>query len=79
MEWLFRSRVKDKQSEKKFENEDFNQDCDEEITGLSQLYCPQQDNVAKVRDVADVLLEMGKISDNQLSKIRETHKKRVRL
>ena len=74
---LFGFRLKDKQSEKNLNNDDLDNDCNEEITGLSQLYCPEKDVVANVRDVADVLLEMGKISDNQLSKIRETHKKRV--
>jgi len=74
---LFGLRLKGKQSEKNLVNDDLDNSCDEEITGLSQLYCPKQDNVATVRDIADVLLEMGKISDNQLSKIRETHKKRA--
>jgi type IV pilus assembly protein PilB len=74
---LFGFRLKDKQSEKNLVNDDLEQGCDEEITGLSQLYCPERDITANVRDVADILLEMGKISDNQLSKIRETHKKRA--
>ncbi|MFH1719474.1 MAG: GspE/PulE family protein [Planctomycetota bacterium] len=48
--------------------------CDEEITGLSQLYSPEQDTPAQVRDVADVLCEMGKINSEQLSELRRTHK-----
>ncbi|MCH8121461.1 MAG: hypothetical protein IIC00_17260, partial [Planctomycetes bacterium] len=51
--------------------------CAEEISGLSQLYCPQQDNAAHVRDVADVLCEMGIITDDQLSKVRGIRKKRA--
>ena len=74
---LFGFRLKDKQSEKNLVNDDLDNSCDDEISGLSQLYCPEQDNAGDVRDVADVLLEMGKITDNQLSKIRGTHKKRA--
>lgn len=45
---------------------------DEEISGLSQLYSPEQDSVSHThtRDVADVLSEMGKITDDQLSQLR---------
>ncbi|MHC4458377.1 MAG: GspE/PulE family protein, partial [Planctomycetota bacterium] len=42
----------------------------EVIKGLSTLYFPQEDSIAHVRDVADVLSEMGKISSEQLSEIK---------
>jgi type IV pilus assembly protein PilB len=47
----------------------------EEISGLSQLYSPEQDSTVHVRDIADVLREMGKISDEQLSEIRGIQEK----
>ena len=42
----------------------------EEITGLSQLYSPEQDSSVHVRDIADVLSEMGKLSEDKLSELR---------
>ena len=42
----------------------------EEIKGLSSLYCPQEDSPSPVRDVADILSEMGKITPEQLSEVR---------
>ncbi len=48
----------------------------EEISGLSQLYCPQQDTVSHTRDVADVLSELGKITDDQLSQVRQLQKEK---
>jgi len=58
--------------------------CDEEISGLSQLYCPEQDSVSHTRqdsvshtrDVADVLSEMGKITGDQLSQVRQIQKEK---
>ncbi len=43
----------------------------EEICGLSQLYSPEQDASVHVRDIADVLHEMGKITPEQLSELRQ--------
>ncbi len=43
----------------------------EEISGLSQLYSPEQDAAVHVRDIADVLHEMGKITAEQLSELRQ--------
>jgi type IV pilus assembly protein PilB len=43
----------------------------EEICGLSQLYSPEQDAAVHVRDIADVLHEMGKITPEQLSELRQ--------
>ena len=50
--------------------------CAEEIKGLSNLYCPQEDSPARIRDVADVLSEMGKITADQLSGIRQAQEKK---
>ncbi len=47
----------------------------EEINGLSQLYSPEQDAAVHVRDIADVLREMGKISEEQLSELRGIQEK----
>ncbi|HUU19774.1 MAG TPA: hypothetical protein VMW72_21670, partial [Sedimentisphaerales bacterium] len=74
---LFGFRLKDKQPDKNRDS-DYLDNCGaEEISGLSQLYCPEQDSAAHVRDVADVLCETGKITAEQLSKIREIQKKRA--
>jgi type IV pilus assembly protein PilB len=70
-------RLKGKQTENIPVSDDLDRSCDEEINGLSQLYCPEQDNTASIRDVLDVLQEMGKVTDNQFTKVRETHKKRA--
>ena len=70
-------RLKGKQSENIPISDDSDTSCDEEISGLSQLYCPEQDNTANIRDVLDVLREMGKVTDNQFSKARKEHKKRA--
>jgi len=43
----------------------------EEISGLSQLYSPEQDTTVHVRDIADVLFEMGKLTEEQLSELRK--------
>jgi type IV pilus assembly protein PilB len=54
-----------------------NSDVNDEhlIRGLSNLYSPQPAEDYHVRDIADVLLEMGKIDDQQLDKVhREGHK-----
>lgn len=46
-----------------------------EISGLSQLYSPEEEESStQIRDVADVLREMGKITVEQLSEVRRTQK-----
>jgi len=55
---------------------DLNTGAEEEISGLSQLYCPEQESVSRTRDVADVLSETGKISADQLSALRQMQKNR---
>jgi type IV pilus assembly protein PilB len=47
-----------------------------DIQGLSCLYSPEQDAAPAVRDVADVLLELGKIQPDDLAQIRDEQKKR---
>jgi type IV pilus assembly protein PilB len=48
-------------------------DGDSDINGLSQLYSPEQDAEIHVRDIADVLAETGKITQEQLSQLRQVH------
>lgn len=48
-----------------------NDGSEEEIIGLSQLYSPEEEESSpQVRDVADVLCEMGKITAEQLTEAR---------
>jgi len=42
-----------------------------EIDGLSDLYFPQEDKDSPVRDVADVLLENGKITPEAYERLRQ--------
>ncbi len=48
-------------------------DCSEEqsVRGLSELYSPEQASESHVYDIADVLLEMGKINSKQLTSLRK--------
>jgi len=43
---------------------------DEEVRGLSDLYSPEPTSHTHVRDAADILLEMGKITDEQYGRLR---------
>jgi len=43
---------------------------DDEVRGLSDLYSPEPSSQTHVRDVADVLLEMEKITDEQYGRLR---------
>ncbi|MGB2808232.1 MAG: hypothetical protein WBC22_10850, partial [Sedimentisphaerales bacterium] len=43
---------------------------DTDISGLSDLYFPQEDKGSRVRDVADVLLEIGKITPETYERLR---------
>ena len=55
--------------------ETLNDSREGEISGLSQLYSPEEEeSPAQIRDVADVLREMGKITPEQLSQVRQTQK-----
>ncbi len=44
--------------------------ADEEVRGLSDLYSPEPTSQAHIRDAADVLLEMEKITDEQYGRLR---------
>jgi len=50
-------------------------DCDldesESIRGLSELYCPADGRDSHVRDIADVLLEMGRITAQTHERLRQ--------
>ena len=74
---LFGFRLKNKRSGENSVSDYSDNGCAEEISGLSQLYCPEQDSTAHVRDITDVLCEMGIITDDQLSKVRGIRKKRA--
>ena len=43
---------------------------DEEVRGLCDLYSPEPTSCTHVRDLADVLLELGKITDEQYGRLR---------
>lgn len=43
---------------------------DEEVRGLSDLYSPEPTSQTHVRDAADILLEMGTITDEQYGRLR---------
>ena len=49
---------------------------DETIAGLSELYVPEETSESHVRDVADVLLELGKISTEQEAEVRQEQSSR---
>ena len=48
----------------------------EDIKGLSALYSPEDSTRSRVRDVADVLSEMGILSGEQLASVRRAQKQR---
>src|SRR3972149_3273485 len=72
---LFGFGLKEKWSSDNGVGEYSGSNCAEEIKGLSNLYCPQEEISVHVRDVVDVLCEMGKITSNQLSEVRQTQEK----
>ncbi len=41
------------------------------IRGLSDLYVPEESRVLQERDIADALLEMGKITEQQHAHVRQ--------
>jgi len=43
---------------------------EEEVRGLSDLYSPEPTNQSHIRDAADILLEMEKITDEQYGRLR---------
>jgi len=76
---IFGFKVKEQRASKNQINGHLDNGDDEEISGLSQLYSPEQEQetVTQIRDEADVLSEMGKITGEQLSELRRTQKKRA--
>jgi type IV pilus assembly protein PilB len=73
---LFGFGLKENRSGENDVNDYSDNESAEEIRGLSNLYCPQEDSPAHIRDIADVLVEMKKITANQLSKIRQKQGKK---
>jgi len=47
----------------------------EAVQGLSNLYAPQEDTPTHTRDVADVLVEMGKLTSEQAEQVRQIQTK----
>ncbi|MDT8303833.1 MAG: hypothetical protein RQ760_20285, partial [Sedimentisphaerales bacterium] len=46
----------------------------ESLRGLSELYSPEQTSESNIHDIADVLLDMGKINARQLTSLRKKQK-----
>jgi len=69
---IFGFKVKEQRTCKNQINGHLDNGDDEEISGLSQLYSPEQEKetATQIRDEADVLSEMGKITGEQLSELR---------
>ena len=78
---IFGFKVKEQRTCKNQINGHFDNGDDEEISGLSLLYSPEQEkeqeSATRIRDEADVLSEMGKITGEQLSELRRIQKKRA--
>ena len=76
---IFGFKVKEQRTYKDQINGHLDNGDDEEISGLSQLYSPEQEqeSVTQIRDEADVLSEMGKITGEKLSELRRIQKKKA--
>jgi len=79
---IFGFKVKEPRTSTKQISNHFDNGDDEDINGLSLLYSPeqereQQESAAHIRDVADVLSETGKMSEEQLSELRQIQKQRA--
>ena len=76
---IFGFKAKQQRTVKSQVSGHFEDNDDEEISGLSQLYSPEQEqqSSAQIRDIADVLSEMGKITDEQLSEVRQKQKQKA--
>jgi len=76
---IFGFKVKEQRTSKNQINGHLDNGDEEEISGLSQLYSPEQEqeSVAQIRDEADVLSEKGKITGEQLSELRRIQNKRA--
>jgi type IV pilus assembly protein PilB len=76
---IFGFKVKEQHTGKSQVSGHFDNGDDEEICGLSLLYSPEQEqeSIAQVRDVANVLSEMGKINAEQLSELRRIQKQKI--
>jgi type IV pilus assembly protein PilB len=54
-----------------FCNESQNESLDQPIPGLSNLYCPEETGESHVYDIADVLLDMGKLTPEVHSRLQQ--------
>jgi hypothetical protein len=55
----------------KFCNKSQNGNPDQSIRGLSNLYCPEETGESHVCDIADVLLDMGKLTPEAHSRLQQ--------
>jgi len=76
MTQLFRFGLKKNTSDKEHVESYPDYTCTDEIKGLSNLYYPQEDNNIRVRDIAGILFEMGKITAEQLWRVRQLQRER---
>jgi len=76
---IFGFKVKEQRASESQINGHLDNGDDEEISGLSQLYSPEQEKetATQIRDEADVLSEMGKITGEQLSELRRIQKSKA--
>jgi len=76
---IFGFKVKEQRTCKNQINGHLDNGDDEEISGLSQLYSPEQEqeSATQIRDEADILSEMGKITGEQLSELRRIQKSKA--
>ena len=75
MKHLFRSN-KDNTENISQTDSGFDGSATQGIRGLSCLYSPQMTEAVHVRDIADVLFEMGKLTQEQLDQIRQQESKK---
>jgi len=70
------SRQKNNTARESLADFDTEDPLNEEIKGLCELYCPEQDSRSFVHDLADVLLEMGVIDADKLALIRHSQEQK---
>jgi type IV pilus assembly protein PilB len=70
--------LKDDQLNNKSESVFWDNDGEEEIKGLSNLYCPEEeDTIDHIKDVADILFEMGHLNCEKLAAVRQELSQRL--
>ncbi|MDD5459885.1 MAG: hypothetical protein PHF37_10895, partial [Phycisphaerae bacterium] len=62
-------------TQQEFDDQDILSGTGDQIDGLCDLYSPEQDTVTHIRDIADVLCEMGKMTHDQTATVRREQQK----